>query len=443
MTGKTGSASTGSFHLVTKKRLTGLALILGGLAVLSLLATFTYRLPFVQEHLAWRVSELRARIKYALSPPAEAVFTPNPTLVAMVQSTMSALTPTATTTPTPGPPATPTLTATPTDIPTPLPASVQLKGVRHEYQKWNNCGPSNLSMALSFWGWEGDQRPIAAFVKPDPQDKNVMPYELADFVESETGLRVIYRVGGNLDLLKSLVAAGFPVMIEKGFEGAGFDGWMGHYEVITGYDDGRSRFTAQDSYIMADLPVSYHDVEVYWRAFNYTFLVVYPPEREDELFTILGPLADEDTSYQIAAQKASDEIYATTDRDQFFAWFNRGSSLVLLRDYQGAAQAYDAAFKLYATLDPSTRPWRMLWYQTGPYFAYYYSGRYLDVLNLATQTLSNMSEPILEESYYWRALARQALGDSAGAVDDLRASLNYHPGFAPSVAQLQTMGINP
>jgi hypothetical protein len=443
MTGKTGTPTTGSLRLLTKKRLTSLSLVLGGLAGLTLLASFTYRLPFVQEHLAWRVSELRARIKYALSPPGEAVFTPNPTLVAMVQSTISALTPTPTLTPTPGPTATPTLTATPTDVPTPIPASVQLKGVRHEYQKWNNCGPSNLSMELSFWGWDGDQRPIAAYVKPDPRDKNVMPYELADFVESETAFRVVYRVGGNLDLLKSLIAAGFPVMIEKGFEGPGFDGWMGHYEVLTGYDDGRSRFTAQDSYIMPDLPVSYHDVEVYWRAFNYTFLVVYPPERKDELFAILGPLADENTSYQIAAQKASDEIYATTDRDQFFAWFNRGSSLVLLRDYQGAAQAYDAAFKLYASLDPSTRPWRMLWYQTGPYFAYYYSGRYLDVLNLATQTLSNMSEPILEESYYWRALARQALGDTAGAVDDLRTSLEYHPGFAPSVAQLQAMGINP
>jgi tetratricopeptide (TPR) repeat protein len=428
---------------VTKRRLAGLAIVMGGLAGLSLLASFTYQLPFVQDHLAWRVSELRARIKYALSPPGEAVFTPNPTLAAMVQATISALTPTPTATPTPGPTATPTLTATPTDVPTTIPASVQLKGVHHEYQKWNNCGPANLSMALSFWGWQGDQRPIAAYVKPDPRDKNVMPYELVDYVNSQTGLRAIYRVGGNLDLLKSLLAAGFPVIIEKGFEGPGFDGWMGHYEVLTGYDDARSRFTAQDSYIMPDLPVSYHDVEVYWRAFNYTFIVVYPPEREQALFAVLGPLADEETSYRVAAQKASDEIYATTDRDQFFAWFNRGSSLVLLRDYEGAAQAYDAAFKLYATLDPSTRPWRMLWYQTGPYFAYYYSGRYLDVLNLTTQTLSNMSEPILEESYYWRALARQALGDTAGAIDDLRTSLTYHAGFAPSVAELQAMGINP
>lgn len=429
--------------MVIRKRVTSLAVVLGGLAVLSLLAGLTYQLPFVQERLAWRVSELRARIKYALSPPAEAVFTPNPTLVAMVQLTMNALTPTATTISTLGPTATPTLTATPTDIPTPIPASVQLKGVRHEYQKWNNCGPATLAMALSFWGWEGDQRPIAAYVKPNPRDKNVMPYELEDFVETETGLRVLVRVGGDLNLLKVLIAEGYPVTIEKGFEGAGFDGWMGHYEVLTGYDDGRQRFTAQDSYIMPDLPVTYRDVENYWRNFNNTFLVVYPPEREDELFAILGPLADEETSYQIAAMKASDEIYALTDRDQFFAWFNRGSSLVLLRDYQGAAQAYDAAFKLYAALDANTRPWRMLWYQTGPYFAYYYSGRYLDVLNLATQTLQIMDEPNLEESYYWRGLSRLALGDSAGAVDDLRASLNYHPGFAPSVAQLQAMGINP
>lgn len=426
-----------------KKRLTGLARVLGGLAILSLLASLTYQLPFVHERLAWRVSELRARIKYALSPPAEAVFTPNPTLVSMVQLTMNALTPTATTTPTPGPTSTSTQIPTPTDVPTPLPASVQLKGVRHEYQKWNNCGPATLAMALSFWDWEGDQRPIAAYVKPNPRDKNVMPYELADFVETETGLRVLVRVGGDLDLLKTLIAEGFPVTIEKGFEGAGFDGWMGHYEVLTGYDDGRQRFTAQDSYIMPDLPVTYRDVENYWRNFNYTLLVIYPPDREAELLSILGPLADEETSYRIAAQRASDEIYATTDRDQFFAWFNRGSSLVLLRDYQGAAQAYDAAFKLYATLDTNTRPWRMLWYQTGPYFAYYYSGRYLDVLNLATQTLQIMDEPNLEESYYWRALARLALGDSAGAVDDLRTSLNYHPGFAPSTAQLQAMGINP
>ena len=82
----------------------------------------------------------------------------------------------------------------------------------------------------------------------------------------------------------------------------------------------------------------------------------------------------------------------------------------------------------------------MLWYQTGPYWAYFYSSRYQDVIDLATKTLDNMSEPILEESYYWRGLAREAVGDVNGAIDDLQASLKYHPGFEPSISKLQQLG---
>jgi len=32
-----------------------------------------------------------------------------------------------------------------------------LNGIIHHFQTWNNCGPANLAMALSFWGWEGNQ----------------------------------------------------------------------------------------------------------------------------------------------------------------------------------------------------------------------------------------------------------------------------------------------
>ena len=410
------------------------------------LLVLAYNLPSVQDRIGWRVSELRARIKYAISPPEEAVFTPNPTLRAMVQSTLLALTPTATLTSTPGPTSTPTSSPTPTIEPTPIPESVQLKGVRHEYQKWNNCGPANLSMALSYWGWVGDQRDTAAYLKPNPRDKNVMPYEMAGFVEDKTDLHVVVRVGGDLDLIKRFIAADFPVLVEKGFEGPGFDGWMGHYEVLTGYDDARSRFTAQDSYIMADLPVAYDDLLANWRAFDYLYLVIYPPDREAGVMSLLGPNADETYNNRAAAQKASDEIYTTSGRDQFFAWFNRGTNLVRLQDYAGASEAYDEAYALDAQLavtDPKHRPWRMLWYQTGPYFAYFFTGRYGDVINLATQTLVNASEPALEESWYWRARARAATGDTAGAIDDLRTSLGYHPGFAPSLELLQTLGATP
>ncbi len=82
----------------------------------------------------------------------------------------------------------------------------------------------------------------------------------------------------------------------------------------------------------------------------------------------------------------------------------------------------------------------MLWYQTGPYWTYFYAGRYQDVIDLATKTLDNMSEPILEESYYWRGLAREAVGDVDGAIKDLQVSLEYHPGFEPSTSRLQQLG---
>jgi hypothetical protein len=430
---------------MSTRRWRGAAVVVLGLVLCAALAGFAYNIPFVQDHLGWRVAELRASIKYAISPPGEAVFTPNPTLAAMVLSTLAAMTPTPSLSPTAGPTSTPTITATPTVPPTPLPASIRLKGVIHEYQKWNNCGPANLAMALSYWGWVGDQRDTAAYMKPNPRDKNVMPYEMANFVQDKTGFKIVVRVGGDLNLLKQFLAGGFPVIVEKGFDVPGKE-WMGHYEVLTGYDDAKDVFIGQDSYIIPDLPIPYDQLQSDWRAFNYTYLVIYPPDRETEVLDLLGPQADETVNYQAAAKEASDEIYRTSGRDQFFAWFNRGTNLVWLRDYAGAAAAYDEAYKIDATLaatDPGNRPWRILWYETGPYFAYFYTDRYIDVINLATQTLVNSSEPALEESWYWRAMARAATGDLSAAADDLRTSLTWHPGFAPSLAELQQLGATP
>jgi len=405
-----------------------------------------YNLPPVQERLGWRVAELFARFKYGLSPPEQIVFIPEeesrlPTQKASPRS--SPLFPFSVTTTQFPSTKQPAASLTPTTTLTPTPKSIQLDGVRHEYQTWNNCGPATLAMALSYWGWEGDQHPIAAFVKPNPRDKNVMPYEMAAYIEEETQLKVIHRVGGDIELLKRFLAAGLPVIIEKGFVGRDFDGWMGHYVLVTGYNDSDQRFTLQDSYYGPDQIMGYQDLESYWRAFNFTYLVIYSPERREEVMSILGSHADEEYNYRDAAQKASDDIYILTGRDQFFAWFNRGTNLMQLQDYAGAAAAYDDAFALYPDIAKKERPWRMMWYQTGPYWAYYYTGRYGDVLKLSTTTLDAMSEPVLEESYYWRALAREALGDTRGTIKDLRSALDYHPGFEPALTQLQQLGFTP
>lgn len=404
-----------------------------------------YDLPPVQERVGWRVAELMARFKYALSPPEQIFFVPaeKDILATPTGSTQSSTpVPSVTSTYTPSAKQ-PIISPTPTAILKPIPISIQLDGFRHEYQTWNNCGPATLAMALSYWDWEGDQRPIAAFTKPNSRDKNVMPYELSAYVEEETELEVLYRVGGEIELLKRFLAAELPVIIEKGFEGRDFDGWMGHYVLVTGYNDSDQQFTLQDSYYGPDQIMEYEDLESYWRAFNFTYLVAFPSERRQEVTTIMSLQVDEEYNFRYAAQKASDEIYLLAGRDQYFAWFNRGTSLVQLQDYTGAAAAYDVAFALYPNIPTKVRPWRMLWYQTGPYWAYYYAGRYQDVINLSTTTLEAMSEPVLEESYYWRALAREASGNTKGAIKDLRSALEVHPGFEPALTRLQQLDATP
>jgi hypothetical protein len=421
--------------------------IAGGL--IALLACLSLLLPPIRERVVWHLDEWSLRLQYALKPPEKQVFVPQASPDVDLQATLLALPSQPSATPVlPTPTQVAAATATPTPAPTPLPAQVSIQGVPYidQHGLWNYCAPANLTMALSFWGWQGDRTDVGNWVKPFEKDKNVMPYELADYVNSQTGLAVVERSGGTLELLKRLVAAGFPVLIEKGAYMQDISGkvsWMGHYAVVSGYDDAQAQFVTQDSFYRADFPVSYDELEHGWRAFNDVFLVVYPPERENQVMELLGDYADETQALQLAAQAAGEEIYQLEGVDQFFAWFNRGSSLVGLQDYQGAAQAYDQAFALYAQLPEKDRPWRMMWYQTGPYFAYYYSGRYSDVLTLADQTIEAASEPYIEESFYWRAMAKAALGDPGGAVDDLHTSLEYHPGFAPSVAELSALGVEP
>lgn len=421
-----------------------------GLFALALVA---YNLPPVHDRLAWRIDEWVLRVKYALNPPEQVIFVPQdaalptPQVYKTVAPEMSTSTaPLEVVSQAIEPTHTPEPTPTPTPISTPLPQKAALKGVRYEDQhgRYNYCAPANLAMALSYWGWEGNRDVVGPVIKPDPKDKNVMPYEMADYVINHTNLGVVSRVGGDLDTLKRLLAAGYPVLLERGAyftDLSGVKSWMGHYQVVTGYDDTQGYFITQDSFVSPDTQVPYDAMEKAWRAFNHIYLVIFPPDKESEVMSLLGPDSDETANYQRAAQKASDEIFALQGIDQFFAWFNRGTNLRHLQDYAGAADAYDRAFQVYPSIPEAERPWRMLWYQTGPYFAYFYSGRYWDTLNLAETTLNTLqSEKNIEETFYWRGMAKAALGDRAGAIEDFRQSLRYHPDFAPALAQLNQLG---
>ncbi len=447
-----------------RNRLIGLIL---AIPILILAGALLYNLPPIHNRLSPRVADLRTRIKYALSPPDEAVFVPQgptgeetaaapptllPTLAATATPNAEAALPTEGPTPLPDPTLIPTITRTP------FPQAITLDGVKYvdQHNRWNYCGPANLTMALNFWGWPGNRDDVARAIKPGVQDpsidfiqqgfwdKNVMPYEMANFVSDETGFSVVVRHGGNIELIKGLIAAGFPVVVEKGYYEEDYTGkvaWLGHYLFTTGYDEAAGEFIVQDTWIEpgANLRVDYATYIEGWRSFNYLFMVVYPPDRETEIFALLGDWSDPAMANQQALEIASRETQELADIDEFFAWFNKGTSHVQLLEYAEAASAYDTAFSLYALLgdDDTQRPYRIMWYQTGPYWGYFYSGRYQDVINLANTTLNDtISEPTLEESLYWRGLAREALGDVNGAVADLQETIRLNPNFDAGLFQL-------
>lgn len=351
----------------------------------------------------------------------------------------------------------------PTTAPTPLPVFVSLNGFKYESQSGRNnyCGPTNFSMALTFWGWNGNRFVIGDALMPGNRldkkgkagdnDKNVMSYEFQDYIaDNVSGISSVLRYGGDIDVLRHLIAGGFPVIVEKGIyelDMLGKVSWMGHYQFVTGYDEGKQEMIVQDSYRDGpDFHIGYDEFTNSWRAFNYAFLVVYPKERESEIVGLLGPLSDPVTAVHIALDRAKKESILLTGNDQFWATFNVGTSYVSLNEYEDAAVSYDNAFNLYSKLSTkiTTRPYRVMWYQTDPYLAYYYSNRFSDVIRLANTTLNDtISKPILEESLLWRGHAYYMTGDTQSAIADYRAALKVHANWTPAKQALQNLGVQP
>jgi len=327
------------------------------------------------------------------------------------------------------------ITATPQPTvrvePTPpsLPPASKLDGVRHQWQTWNNCGPATITMAASFFGRKETQTDAARFLKPNPEDKNVRPDELVTYVQS-LGLDATWRVGGDLTRLKQLLASQIPVVVEVWIAPEPGD-WMGHYRLLTGYDDNTGRFIAFDSVQTPgpNLSQPYARFDEDWRVFNRTYIPVYTKEQAPLVERILGVDLDNKTMHERALVAAQRETLMLPEDG--FAWFNLGTNLTALGRTSEAAQAFDKARTLKL-------PWRMLWYQFAPFEAYLAEGRAQDVLALATANLQRSTD--LEESHYYKGRALQAQGQTPLARAAYQASLKANAKYTPASQSLAQLG---
>jgi tetratricopeptide (TPR) repeat protein len=387
------------------------SIALGGLL---LLAVLLLQIPAVKSAVSWRYEKFTIYVKNVVDPPG-----PVPTALPVTSVPVTpTFEPTATLQP-----ATPQPTMPPTATSAPLPAQVLLTSPPYEQQTPNNCGPATLSMAMHLYGWEGDQEEIANQIKPVLQDRNVNPEEMAYYVRNFAGwLNIQYRVGGDLSTLKKLLAARYPVIVESVTDldpndalGPNDDLWAAHYLLLTGYDDTARTFTIQDSYHGADMSISYEQLEAEWKPFNNLYMVLYFPQNESELQSLLGADWDPDVN----RQRALDEAQAATlsDPEDAFAWFNLGSDLVYFERYSEAAQAYDKSREIGL-------PLRMFRYQFGPFWAYFHAERIEDLLVL-TDYARGVTE-MSEEAWLWYGWALYRQNDFNGAREAWNKALSIN-----------------
>jgi len=409
--------------------------IVAAILILLVAGLLLFQIPAVKDRALWGYIQAEAYLRGVIHPAGQ-IPTPLPTTLPESSSQ-----PTHTLAPTPTatqPPEAVEATPLPTPSPTALPSQVYLEPPEWERQDINGCGPATLSMYLRYFGWEGNQHSIDEVIKPDRTDRNVNVEELAYYTWNYAGwLNLIYRVGGEIETLKTLIANGIPVMIEEGDELAeqywpDDDQWAGHFLLLTGYDDGQGAFYAQDSFRQADRMVSYAKTDERWKPFNRVYIVIYLPHQEELVKSILGPDWDIQTNRQKALDTAQAEI--AQNAQDALAWFNLGSNLTYFERYQEAADAYDQARILGL-------PQRMLRYQFGPFHAYFQSQRYEDLLALAEHTLQVTANS--EEALLWKGWALYALGDSQGAVEAFRKSYQSNPTSHDARYALDFMGVTP
>lgn len=409
----------------------------GLIAILLLIVgVLLYQVPAISLRVNWRLDVARTYVRNVINPVGE-LPTPLPQPAAAVTS-FPTFTPTTKpnevnlSTPTPG------ATATQTAVPTALPEFVDLGSPTWEKQTPNNCGPATLSMYLNTHNWDGDQTDISDLLKPETGDRNVNVEELTYYVRTQAGwLNAEYRVGGDIEILKKFLAADLPVMIEEGdlLDGEYWpndDRWAGHYLLLTGYDETAQTFIAQDTFRSPDLHVPYQSVLDNWQAFNYVYLLVFRPDQTELVESILGEHLDPDVNRQKALELAESQTIA--EPEDAFAWFNLGSNLVYFERYKEAAQAYDTARQIGL-------PQRMLRYQFGPFFAYFFGERNEDLLVLTDYALQRT--PNSEETLLWSGWGKYRAGDTPAAISYFQSALEENPFYQDAEYALDYVAENP
>lgn len=316
-----------------------------------------------------------------------------------------------------------------------IPAQALINDNYYVPQTFNNCGPAALSMDLSYYDIHVSQEALADILRPDHNstgnndEKSTPPEDIA--AQAETyGLVAYYRPAGTIDLLKRLVAAGFPVMVRTLFMPTD---QVAHYRVVKGYDDATAtpEIIDEDGFQGPNVVYPDSDFLSLWKYYNYEYVVLATPDKQAALESILGADASSTAAWQDAKNIAENDL--KTDPSDSLATFNLSVADYYLGDYSDAAAAYESVASL---VPPNT-----LWYQIEPIETYYELGNYDKVFSL-TESILAAGNPAFPELYLLRGESYVKEGNIPAAKNDFETALKYNPNLQSAKDALAALGGN-
>jgi tetratricopeptide (TPR) repeat protein len=298
-----------------------------------------------------------------------------------------------------------------------IPRNKTLKNDYYVFQTYNNCGPATLSLALSYFNIHKTQEELAQDLRPyqnefgDNDDKSVTFDELAHKAQ-EYNMLTYHRPQGNIALIKQFIANDIPVLTRTWLNA---DEDIGHYRLIKGYNDGTETIIQDDTYQGKNLEYSYKDFNQLWEKFDYEYLVLVPKGKEALARSIIGKNLDE--KYAWEETKKSNQKALHNDPNNIYKRFNLSIAYYHLHDYKKSIEEFE---KIEAQL-----PWRTLWYQSEPIYAYFKVGNYEKVLSL-TETILNNQNRAFSELYMLRGKIYQKRGEINLAKQEYENAFFYN-----------------
>lgn len=296
-------------------------------------------------------------------------------------------------------------------------ASAMVQNVPQVPQTFNNCGPATLSMVMSWAGTPRDQNYLGNLMRPyqnpagDNDDKSISSAEFVRWAQ-EFDLYAINRPNGTIDLLKTLTTNGIPVVV-KSWLNPNED--IGHFRVITGFDEATETLYYEDSYNGPDLVMSYEEFRGMWQPFHYEYFIVVPPRLQPIVESIVGAEMDKSLAWSNTIDRANQEL--VTDAAAVYPWFNIAVASYYLGNYQESVNAYEQV---------STRlPRRMLWYQIEPIQAYAELGNTDQVIKLTDAILSDQNRAF-SELYLIRGNLYLKQGRADAARQEFELAIQYN-----------------